>query len=200
MQATDAQRVIICILRNTPNGIGRTKLYKAFYLSHLSYADTSLGVLTNWPIAHMPHGPGINDGWKLLDPLTEHGYIEHLTQMAGIYNEHLYRWTGKELSGNELSPLAQNVIRRITEYVLPMTAAEISNLTHEHSRSWREGKSGEILDLYTDLIDDEEFDRRNAQFDQLDTKLAAALRERSDESTGTRSEEDSTSKCQETGS
>jgi hypothetical protein len=156
MPATDPRQVIMEILRNAPNGINRTKLYKSFYLAHLVYTDTAPGILTNWPIVHMPQGPGISDSWKLLDDLAESGYLSREFSDDGLYRECIYR---------------------ATVYVLPKTATEISRITHEDSRSWIEGVSGQELEIYTDLIDDDEYSRRDAQLSSLESQLDAALKD-----------------------
>ncbi len=39
-----------------------------------------------------------------------------------------------------------------------LTAAQLSELIHEHSRSWQDAKNGEILDIYLDILSDDEFE------------------------------------------
>lgn len=174
MPALNPSRVLLEILRNAHAGINRTKLYKAFYVAHLVYANSAPGVLTDWPIVHMPNGPGISESYKLLDALEKAGYLEREYNSRGIYKECVYRETGL-ISPDSIPEQAAEAIRRATAFVLPMTATQVSDLTHEHSRSWIEGRSGEKLDIYTDLIDDEEYDRRNDQLGRLEEQLKAAL-------------------------
>ena len=38
------------------------------------------------------------------------------------------------------------------------TGAELSELTHEHSRSWQTTPNGQEMNIYVDLIDDEEME------------------------------------------
>ena len=97
MPTTDPKQVLVEILRNAPDGINKTKLYKSFYLAHLVYADKSPGFLTNWPITHMPQGPGISDSYELLDALEAEGYLEREFTTNGLYKESVFRWTGKPL-------------------------------------------------------------------------------------------------------
>jgi hypothetical protein len=178
MPRANPRHVIVEILRNAKNAeINKTKLYKASYLSHLVYTHNSPGLLTDWKIAHMPQGPGIDSSYELLEPLEEEGYLTKSVTSDGIYTECVYRWTGKELPADALPPAASKAIKRATEYVLPMSATQISNLTHEHSRSWIEGKSGDALEIYTDLIDDEEYERRAKQLKSLEADVQLALKD-----------------------
>lgn len=48
---------------------GKTRLYKAFYIAHLLYAEQEPGYLTVWPIVRMPYGPGIDCGDELIAEL-----------------------------------------------------------------------------------------------------------------------------------
>lgn len=177
MSTLDPRQVLLEILRNCPNGIGRTKLFKSFYLAHLVFATNAPGLLTDWPIARMPYGPGISDSFELLDPLEANGFLVRQDITDGMYPESVYRLTDKEFPENSLPKAAIDAIRQATQYVLPMSAKQISNETHEHSRSWYEGKNGEILDIYTDLIGDEEYERRTRQLEHLEADLASAMKD-----------------------
>lgn len=173
MNAADPRWVVIEFLKNAPDGINKAKMYKAFYLAHLLYADQAPGLLTNWEIEHTPQGPGISDSFRLFDSLEAGGYLSRSVAANGLYKEHLYRWTGKAVPA-ELPKDAAEAVKRATEYVLPLTATQLRDLTHEHSRSWVEGCKGEKLEIYTDLVDDEEYDRRNASLERLEEQLKAA--------------------------
>jgi|ERR1043165_2102818 hypothetical protein len=177
MPAADPRHVIVEILRNAKNGINKTKLFQAFYLSHLVYTHNTPGLLTPWKMVHTPKGPGIDASYQLLESLEADGYLTRKVTSDGLFKECEFCWTGKELLANALPQAAIDAIQRATAYVLPLTASQISQLTHEHSRSWIEATNGETLDIYTDLIDDEEYDRRNEQLDRLEADIEAALKD-----------------------
>jgi hypothetical protein len=55
-----AKRVLVDLIRAAGGEWRRkTRLYKAYYLAHLFYAEAETGDLTNWPVVKMPYGPGI---------------------------------------------------------------------------------------------------------------------------------------------
>ena len=46
-----AKRVLVELIRAAGGEwTGKTRLYKAYYLAHLYYAETESGFLTNWPV------------------------------------------------------------------------------------------------------------------------------------------------------
>lgn len=78
-----AKRLILEIIRQAKGGLGKTQLFKAFWLSHLYYAQIARGYLTDWRIVRMPHGPGIDDGDDLLHELVEEGLITQRYESKG---------------------------------------------------------------------------------------------------------------------
>ncbi len=54
------------------------------------------------------------------------------------------------------------------------TATELSEITHEYSRSWNAARDGQTLNIYIDQIDDEEFSRREQDLDILNREILAA--------------------------
>src|SRR5262245_15813426 len=79
-----AERVILEILRQAgTEGLGKTKLYKAFWLAHLYFARENPGFLSDWPIVRMPNGAGIDKGEMLLRELVENGQIALEQGQAG---------------------------------------------------------------------------------------------------------------------
>src|SRR4051812_11085828 len=96
MAKTTAQAVLLEILRLADGEwSGKTRLFKAFYFAHLYYAMDRPEGLTNWPIARMPQGPGIDRSGKLFDELVHDGLliVEHIH--AGPFPEYRYRLTEK---------------------------------------------------------------------------------------------------------
>ena len=54
------------------------------------------------------------------------------------------------------------------------TASQLSQSTHEHSRSWIEGKDGDTLNI--DLILEEEYAKLRVELDRLSSSLADVFR------------------------
>ncbi len=172
MPCADAKRVILELIRKADGQVtGKTRLFKAFYFAHLIYFEKNPGLLTNWPIARMPQGPGIHKSEELFDQLVKEGRLVIEQVHENVYPEYRYRLTEKP---NDLAPLpadADLAIQRAVDFVKDKTAVQLSQLTHEYSRSWIEGKSGDLLDIYIDVIPDDEYERRKAQIKELDAKL-----------------------------
>jgi hypothetical protein len=168
MSRTDAKRVILELLRKADGEVtGKTRLFKAFYYAHLIYFEKNPGLLTSWPIARMPQGPGIHKSEELFEQLVTEGYLVIEKVHENVYPEYRYRLTAK---ASELAPLpddADLAIQRAADFVKDKTAVQLSQLTHEYSRSWIEGKSGDILDIYIDVIPDDEYERRMRQITDL---------------------------------
>ena len=60
-ERSKAKQVILEIIRQSKGRLtGKTRLYMAFYVAHLLYAEQEAGYLTVWPIVKMPFGPGID--------------------------------------------------------------------------------------------------------------------------------------------
>ncbi len=172
MPITSARIVILEILRSAEDELtGKTRLHKAFYFAHLYYAGEKPGVLTNHPIARLTNGPAIHRGEDLIAELVRDGLITVDPIHEGPYPEQRYRLTELGKSAERPSVEACFAIERATRFCQSKTAAELSELTHEHSRSWREGKDGDLLEIYVDLIPDEEFYSRKEDVLQLQQQL-----------------------------
>ncbi|HEV2970812.1 MAG TPA: hypothetical protein VGY55_12645 [Pirellulales bacterium] len=167
-----AKQIIVEIVRLSGGKFdSTTRLFKAFYFAHLYYARIAPGYLSDWPIVRMPRGPGIDDGRALLEELAEEGLLEIRAIPTGPYTQMQYRTASRS---NSLGPLPLNAIDAIRDavnFVNSRTAAELSDLTHECSRSWRSAKDGDELNIYADLSTDEDFANRQEAFKRLDPIL-----------------------------
>lgn len=176
MPRTRAQDVILEILRNADGEwTGKTKLFKAFYFAHLYYANERPGLLTDWPIARLPQGPGIDNSGRLFGELMREGFLAVEEVHEGPYPEYRYRLTVKGRDLERPPEDARVAIKDAAAFCLPRTAAELSQITHERSRSWIEGKDGDVLNIYIDTIPDDEYERRRAEIGRLDEQLSQAL-------------------------
>ncbi len=176
MARTNAQRVLLELIRNAgATWDGKTKLFKAFYFAHLYYAGKEPGLLTDWPIVRTPQGPGIHKSFPLLQGLVKNGYLIVEPIQEGPYPEYRYRLTEKAATEPPLTEDARAAIKAAADFVLPRTASELSQLTRERSRSWLEAKDGDLLDIYIDLIPDDEYEKGQEQLADLDQQITTAL-------------------------
>jgi hypothetical protein len=143
-----AKRVIAEIVKEAGGElVGKTRLFKAFYVAHLLYAEREPGYLTTWPIVRMPHGPGIDGGDELLRELELTGVL-HCDQVPeGPWLTNRYVLQKKAPAGDRLSAGEIRAIREAVRFVQSKSAAELSELTHEHSRSWIAARDGQPLNI-----------------------------------------------------
>jgi hypothetical protein len=176
MPRATAQQVILELIRDA-NGqwIGKKKLFKAFYFAHLYYAEEQPGLLTDWPIARMPEGPGIDSSGKLFGELVQQGFLAVDVVHEGPFPEYRYTLSAKAAAETPLPEDACKAIKEAVNFAAPRSAEELSLITHERSRAWREGKDGDILDIYIDIIPEDEFDREQAKLAALDQTMKEVL-------------------------
>jgi hypothetical protein len=178
MKAPDIARVknvILEIVRGAGGEwVGKTKLFKAFYFAHLFYAEAAPGFLTNWPIVRMPHGPGIDSAEELIREMVLAGVLTADHVPLGPFNAARYRVTGKELPGEPLPEPARKAIGQAVEFVKNKTAQELSDLTHEFSRSWNSAHDGQVLNIYIDTIPEDEYEAREQRLKALTDDILSA--------------------------
>ena len=148
-----AKQVICEIIQANGNQFpGKTRLFKAFYFAHLYYWRDGEGVLTTYPIVRLPQGPGIDKGEDLLAELMREGKIRISHQFNGPYTEHSYELM-RPVEVDVDSPRHRALLQAVA-FVESRTATDLSELTHENSRSWQEASNGDALNIYIDLLDD----------------------------------------------
>lgn len=113
-------------------------------------------MLTDHPIVRMPMGPGIDKSEALLGALRAEGRIRIDTRANGPFREYVYELT----TPVEIDPgnARYRATEEAVEWVRDKTARELSLETHVYSRSWRNETDGQVLDIYSDLLDDEEYE------------------------------------------
>ncbi len=168
---TRVKRIITEIVSHCPEGIGKTKLYKAFWLSHLIYANKNPGFLSDWPVVRMPRGPGIDKGSYLLGSLIDEGFLATSHKYHGPLPETIHQLKAK--SEGDLDEAAVAAIKAAAEDILPLTASQCSEISHDASRSWNESKDGAELNIYTDMIPDEEYEHRKKSMREIAAALGA---------------------------
>ena len=186
MPCTAAQNVILQILQaGDGEWSGKEKLHKAFYFAHLYYANEHPGLLTDWPIAKLQHGPGIHRGEELIDGMVRDGLLEVELAHEGPYPEYRYRLTEKARGlGSSIPPEARQAIEKAALFCKDRTAPELSMMTHDRSRSWNEGQLGDILNIDIDTIPDDEYQRQQQRVKELSKDLAGFFGETLDEKRG----------------
>ena len=152
----------------------KTHLFKAFYYAHLFYTKATDNYLSAWPVVRMPNGPGIDKADALLSELIQEGHIGAQRVPLGPYTAIRYRSVSDEIP-DELAPEAIDAIRKAVEFTTQKTATELSELTHELSRSWNQADNGEELDLYIDLMSDDEYAESLKKTGEIASALNAAL-------------------------
>lgn len=167
-----AKQVILEIVRQASedHGLrGKLKLFKAFYLAHLLYAEDSPGYLTEWPIIRMPNGPGIDNADELFEELLAEGAleIESSRRPTDLQAPEVYHWTGKAAPEEPLPEAALQAIREAMTFVRDKSALQLSEWTHELSRSWNFAKDGEQLNIYIDLIPEGEYLTQKKRLDNI---------------------------------
>ena len=173
-ESTKAKQVILQIVKSAGGELtGKARLFKAFYLAHLFYSKDAPDYLTNWAIVRMPNGPGIGAGDELIHELVLAGALTRNPANIGPYSTTKYRATGKELP-SKLPKAAIEAIDSAVEFVRNKSAAELTDLTHEHSRSWIAARDGQPLNIYIDNIPDDEFESREHDLDALSRDLLSA--------------------------
>lgn len=149
---------VLCMILLAAGGTLKKKvaLYKAFYLAHLYFWQNGEGTLTEYPIVRMPQGPGIDDGTTLIQELENEGRIRVEKEPNGPFEEHTFvLTTDYKTDRNDPRYLA---IDSAVDFVKEKSAAELSEITHQFSRSWQETPNGMELNIYLDLLDDKEYD------------------------------------------
>jgi len=175
IKAIDRAKAVVAEIVQQSAGdelVGTVRLYKAFYLAHLFYARENAGYLTDWPIVKMPMGPGISNFDELKNQLTADGRLEISSEPVGPYSAVKYRAIAGGM--NQLEPEAITAVRKAVEFVADKSGAQLSDITHEFSRSWREAEQGEELSIYMDLLSNEGYDAAKSRAESIENELAAA--------------------------
>ena len=161
MQDKEIAKTIILQIVRQAGGVldNKTNLYKAFYYAHLHFADKRGYYLSTWPIVRMPNGPGIDSFDVLIGELMTEGKIECISVEWGSCSG--FRFSVLSGTPQDTLPVgAEEAIAYALKRVKGKTAAAVSCKSHDDSRSWREAVDGQELNIYPDLLEDEEYQQR----------------------------------------
>ncbi|MGD9856350.1 MAG: hypothetical protein AB7U20_15500 [Planctomycetaceae bacterium] len=162
-----AKAIIVEIIRQAGGRFrNKTNLFKAFWRAHVAYAESHLTPLSDWPIVRMPMGPGIDRfdallGELLLDGAVEVEQVQHGDFVGFVF--HLLPGAPESLTPDEIEAVKIGVAA-----VDGKPANQVSDDSHDHSRSWQLAKDGEELDVFLDVIPEEEYrEREQRLYDML---------------------------------
>ena len=155
VQREAAKRVLCAIIQRSGGTFrGQTRLYKAFYWAHLHFWKNYSGMLTTYPIARLPQGPGVDQGEDLLFEMQCQDLIRVAVENSGQYSERVFTLIKQfmvNLTEEELAAVEHGL--RMVEN---KTAKQVSDETHESSRSWKRLSNGKLMDIYEDLLTEDE--------------------------------------------
>lgn len=163
-----AKQIILHILKQAGGSLGKTRLFKVFWLAHLYYAKNNPGYLSGWKIVRLPHGPGIDKGEDLILQLKKSGDIAVDHEPRGPYTEMVCKLS-EQSSLKDISEEATKAIKTSVGVITDLhgSVEQISEWSHEVSRSWMLTPNGEELDIYSDLIPDDEYLERQLNLKEL---------------------------------
>jgi hypothetical protein len=179
MSVLDTKQAILEIIRKSDGEFaGKTRLHKALYFAHLIYFEMTPACLTDCEFARLPQGPGIYNGDVLFTELEDSGLLEREVFHDGPYLETRYRLTSQAKPAPAPLPAkADLALQRAVDFVRGKSAAELSQYTHEYSKSWNLATSnGDLLDIYIDVIPDDEFERREKKLEQMEPVFEEVLK------------------------
>lgn len=153
----------------------KVRLYKAFYKAHLKYFEDTGLVLSRYPIVRMPKGPGIDDGDALLNEMETHGLLKRSVGTPGKEREQVFELTSS-LAVDPDGPEYRSILAA-TKWAQALRTDELSELTHQTSRSWKQGVDGQELDIYADHISDERVLRSRESAREMAARLSRSLGE-----------------------
>jgi hypothetical protein len=166
-----AKQIILQILKQSDDGsLGKTKLFKAFWLAHVLYPKKNPGYLSAWPIVRLPHGPGIDHGDILIRELKESEDVRLSHKASGVHTE-IVCMLVKDPATNLLPKGAVDAIASAYRIVESQTVDQLSEWSHAYSRSWNETPNGEELDIYTDHIPDDVYQERKQTLEEINEAL-----------------------------
>jgi hypothetical protein len=151
----------------------KTNLFKAFWKAHLNYTRKHGGYLTGWPIVRMPNGPGIGDFDIVLGKLLSEGLIRCEEATVGQFAAFVFEISKDSSPPFSLTANEIEAIREAVQETANKSATSVSKESHDASRTWRDAKDGDELNIYLDLVPDEQYADRKRQMDATVKELAS---------------------------
>ncbi|HEX8243174.1 MAG TPA: hypothetical protein VF541_06755 [Longimicrobium sp.] len=146
----------------------KVRLHKAFYFAHLFFWREGEGVLTAHPIVRAPQGPFIDEAERLLQELQRDGFLKMSTAPVGPFEEAVYHLHVPRSVPRDTA--RGRAIYQAVDFVVNRSAAELSDLTHEHSITWQTTQDGREMDIYLDLLPSDALSRMRREIAELRTR------------------------------
>jgi hypothetical protein len=150
-----------------------SRLNKAFYAAHLIYWQERQGVLSDYPVVKLPHGPAIDDFDGLVAELVGEGALEVHDELIGPYPTTVLTLK----TSVQIDPKAPEFdpIQRAVRWVKRHTVAELERLTHDRPSYLAQPRVGYEQPIYLDAIKEEEYAKVKASCAEVDEAFRAAL-------------------------
>ncbi len=149
----EVKRVIAAIVQVNGGRLeSKTALFKAFYAAHIVYWRRSEGLLSTWPMARMPEGPGIDDHKALLREMEGDGWLRIEKRLDGPHWEHIFVSTRKVA----VAPEEEEAIKAGLAWLDGRKGKAASLWSKEVGRIWHHRENGDLLDIYIDALDEDE--------------------------------------------
>lgn len=137
--------IILEIINQLDGVTGRKKIDNVYYHACLHYYRNNPGFLSSWPIIALEFGPGIDRLENLIGSMLIDGYLE-------------------------LN--ARNIVVKKEIGVTDAEKASIACALYKvndiiYSRSWKNAELKEELNFYSDILSDEEYNKRQKEFKSL---------------------------------
>lgn len=152
---------------------GKVRLHKAFYFAHLFHWRDAAGVLTAHPIVRAPQGPFIDGAEGLLAELEQEGVLAIGAAPVGPFLESIYHLQVSR-TVDRATPRGRAIYQAV-DFVLNRSAAELSDLTHEHSVSWQTTDNGREMDIYLDVLPPDELAAMRREIGELREREARSV-------------------------
>lgn len=117
-------------------------------------------MLTQYPIAALPRGPGIDDAQTLLSELEAEGRLisrEDKDDPSVPHNQYVYS-TPADCPKDQIASEIVQAAGLAAESIKGKLPYELEAETHINSRAWNRAKLGDIIDPYIDVPTDEEYE------------------------------------------
>jgi uncharacterized phage-associated protein len=145
---TDLRRLVAAvhyvIARTDPSKLGYVKLNKILWyadIEHYQRHSRSLTGLTHY--IRMPQGPMSKDISRAIRNLRKDGKVTERRVKVIDYDRRELIWL-KEPSLSEFNAEQIDILNRVIDAIVPLTADEVSRLTHE-DELWKELKDNDPL-------------------------------------------------------
>jgi hypothetical protein len=158
-----AKQVIAEIIRAAGGMLtSKSELVRVYWRAHLVFAESQPGYLSFWPVLKTPAGPVIKDVDRLLGELVADGILQidepSGKGVAGFQLE----LSGQPAPGEIADEAVEAIEKAVAHPVEPIDLADYHSL-----RSWNDASDGDELNIYVDVIPDDEYADRKRRLEEM---------------------------------